>query len=376
MDFAFTEEQMMLLDTTRRFIEREYDFETRRRIAAAEPGISASAWKTLAELGLLALLIPEDDGGLGGGPVETLLVMTALGEGLVVEPYLPSAVLATSAIARLGNDAQRAEWLAPMGSGELIAALAHDEPASGDDPLVLDTRAARVGSGYLLSGRKAVVYGAPHAGLLLVSARLDGEGLALFAVRRDTPGLRLSVYPTFDGHRAADVHLDDVHVPATARLGAEGADVAAALAAVLDLGLAALCAEATGVIDRALATTIEYARTRKQFGQPIGKFQALQHRMADMQIHREQALSMAYLAAVRAADADAHRRATALSAAKVVIGEACRFVGQQAVQIHGGMGVTDELGVSHQFKRLFAIEKLFGSTLTHLERFGRLRNAA
>lgn len=374
MDFSFSQEQTMLLDMTRRYVAKEYDFEARRRIVASERGISDKAWATLAEVGLLSLLIPEADGGLGAGPVETLLVMQALGEGLVVEPYLSSAVLSTAAIARLGNAEQRAQWLGPMAAGELIAAFAHDEAATRFDPLAVETSASRVGDGYVLRGRKAVVYDAPHAGLLLVSAQVAGEGLALFALRPDTPGVRLSAYPTFDGRRAADIHLDQVHTPAAARLG--GADIGAELAAVLDLGLAALCAEATGVLDRTLATTIEYARTRKQFGVAIGKFQALQHRMADMQIHREQALSMAYLAAVRAADSDPVQRQTALSAAKVVVGEACRFVGQQAVQIHGGMGVTDELDVSHYFKRLFAIEKLFGSTLTHLERFGKLRNAA
>jgi alkylation response protein AidB-like acyl-CoA dehydrogenase len=374
MDFSFTDEQNMLLDTTRRYVAREYGFEARQRIVQSETGVSEQAWKTLAEVGLLALLIPEDDDGLGGGPIETLLVMSALGEGLVVEPFLSSAVLGTTAIARLGNAEQRAQWLGPMGAGELVTVFAHDEPTTRFDPLAVATAAARVGDGFVLRGRKAVVYDAPHAGLLLVSAVIEGAGLGLFAVPSDTPGVRLSAYRTFDGQRAADVHLDSVHVPSAARMG--DAYIGAELLTVLDIGLAAICAEAIGVLDRTVETTIEYARTRKQFGVPIGSFQALQHRMADMQIHREQARSMAYLAAVRATDADTMRRQTALSAAKVVIGEACRFVGQNAVQIHGGMGVTDELDVSHYFKRLFAIEKRFGSTLTHLERFGKLRNVA
>lgn len=367
MDFFFTDEQNMLLETTRRFISREYGFQARNAVIASETGMSRQAWSALGEIGLLSLLVPEDDGGLGAGPVDTMLVMSALGEGLLVEPFLTSAVMATSAIARLGTAAQREAWLPAMASGEMITAFAHDEASGSLDPLSISTHATPSGGGYVLSGTKRVIYHAPHADLLLVSATLPNGHLALLAVPRDAPGLRLQPYPTVDGCRAADIHLDQLYVPEAARLGAE--DARPILAEVLDLGLAALCAEATGSLDKILDATIEYARTRKQFGVPIGKFQALQHRMADMLIHREQARSMSYLAAIHVNEPDAEKRRKAMSAAKVVIGQACRFVGQQAVQIHGGMGVTEELDVSHYFKRLFAIEKLFGSTDTHLRRF-------
>ncbi|AVR87054.1 acyl-CoA dehydrogenase family protein [Thauera aromatica] len=384
MDFSFTDEQLLLRDTAARFIAREYGFDTRRAIlgsAGGERGArEAGLWRTLAELGLLALRVPEEDGGVGGGAVDTLLVMSAFGKGLFAEPYLASAVLATEAIVRLGTPAQRRRWLRPMAAGTLIAAFAHDERGTRGDALALATRATRVGAGYLLEGHKTVVEHGARADLLLVSARTDGGGVALFALGRETPGLRLAAYPTVDGGGAADVFLDQVYLPASARLGdgesegeggAEG-DAAEALLAVLDSGLAAVCGEAVGVLERSLDATVEYIRARTQFGAPIATFQVLQHRIADMRIHLEQARSMACLAAARAGAGTAAERARAMSAAKVVVGEACRFVGEQAVQLHGGMGMTEELDIAHGFRRLFAIEKRFGSTQDHLARFARL----
>lgn len=386
MDFSFTDEQLLLRDTAARFIAREYGFDTRRAIlggAGGERGArEAGLWRTLAELGLLALRVPEEDGGVGGGAVDTLLVMSAFGKGLFAEPYLASAVLATEAIVRLGTPAQRCRWLRPMAAGTLIAAFAHDERGTRGDALALSTRATRVGAGYLLEGRKTAVEHGARADLLLVSACTDGGGAALFALGRETPGLRLAAYPTVDGGGAADVFLEQVYLPASARLGegegeSEGegrgeGDAAEALLAVLDTGLAAVCGEAVGVLERSLEATVEYTRTRTQFGAPIATFQVLQHRIADMRIHLEQARSMAYLAAARAGAGTAAERARAMSAAKVVVGEACRFVGEQAVQLHGGMGMTEELDIAHCFRRLFAIEKRFGSTQDHLARFARL----
>ncbi|RJG06896.1 acyl-CoA dehydrogenase [Noviherbaspirillum cavernae] len=371
MDFTFTEEQQMLLDTTRRFIAKDYSFETRRKIRETSPeGFSREVWQGLADLGLLSLNVPEEDGGLGGGAIETMLAMNAIGEGLLLEPYLQSAVLATKAIATLGDEQQRAELLPALAAGEKIAALAHDEHGTRYDWRAVETRAWPVGDGYVLTGHKSVIPHGTSADLLLITARLASIGaqgpLAIFAVPRDLPGLQLSSYATVDGVRAADIALNQVFVPATALLDA-AADTEAKLEEILDAGLAAICAEAVGALDKLLAATVEYARNRKQFGQPIGKFQALQHRMADMVLHIEQARSMSYLAAVRCADPDVETRRRAMSAAKVVIGQACRFVGQQAVQLHGGMGVTDELDVSHYFKRLMAIEMQFGSTDQHLE---------
>ena len=373
MDFTFSEEQQMLLDTARRFVARDYSFETRRQIKESAPdGFSREVWQGLADLGLLALNVPEADGGLGGGAIETMLAMNAIGEGLLLEPYLASAVLATRTIAALGNDAQRAELLPALAAGERIAALAHDEPGTRHERMAVETRAWPVGSGYVITGHKSVIAHGASADVLLVTARLARAGqsgpLAVFIVPRDSAGLRQVAYKTVDGVAACDMRLNQVFVPAAALLG-DGADAEAPIGQVLDFGLAAICAEAVGALDKLLAATVEYARNRKQFGQPIGKFQALQHRMADMVLHIEQARSMSYLAAVRCTETDAAIRSRALSAAKVVIGQACRFVGQQAVQLHGGMGVTDELDVSHYFKRLMAIELQFGCTDHHLEAY-------
>ncbi len=374
MDFTFTEEQQMLLDTTRRVVAKDYGFEQRRKIRETSPdGFSRTVWQTLAEIGLLSLNVPEADGGLGGSAVDTMLVMNAIGEGLLLEPYLASAVLATQTIARLGNDTQRETLLAPLAGGEKIATLAHEEPSTRFDRLAVETRVWPVGNGYLLTGHKSVVAHAPSADLLLVTARLARPGepgpLAVFKLERGTPGLRETAYTTVDGTRAGELWLNQVFVPADALLGNSESDASDAVEQVLDFGLAAVCAEAVGALDKLLAATVEYARNRKQFGVPIGKFQALQHRMADMVLHIEQARSMSYLAAVRCTDSDPAERRRALSAAKVVVGQACRFVGQQAVQLHGGMGVTDELDVSHYFKRLMAIELQFGSTDSHLEAY-------
>ncbi|SNS40393.1 Acyl-CoA dehydrogenase [Noviherbaspirillum humi] len=377
MDFGYTEEQQMLLDTTRRFVGKDYGFEARRRIRESAPeGFSREAWQSLADIGLLALNVPEAEGGLGGSAIDTMLVMNAIGEGLLLEPYLASAVLATRAIALLGSGEQGAELLPALAAGEKIATLAHDEPASRFDWRSIETRAWRVGSGYVITGHKSVV---PHGGsadLLLVTARLAAVGehgpMAVFAVPRELAGVKTVPFNTIDGTRAAEVWLNQAFLPESALLGNgghEAGDAEGALEQIIQAGIAAVCAEAVGALDKLLAATVEYARNRKQFGQPIGKFQALQHRMADMVLHIEQARSMSFLAAVRCADADAAERRRALSAAKVVVGQACRFVGQQAVQLHGGMGVTDELDVSHYFKRLMAIELQFGSTDTHLEAY-------
>jgi alkylation response protein AidB-like acyl-CoA dehydrogenase len=376
MDFTFTEEQQMLLDTTRRFVSKDYGFEARRQIKEKSPdGFSRQIWQGLADIGLLSLNVPEADGGLGGSAIDNMLVMNAVGEGLLLEPYLASAVLATRTLAALGNDAQRAEWLPALAAGEKIAVLAHDEQQTRFDRMAIATRAWPVGNGYLLTGHKSVVAHAGSADILLVTARLgmpDTDGpLAVFCIPVNAPGVHKVDYATVDGVRAGDVWLNQVFVPATALLNGAGSanEAERKLADVLDFGLAAVCAEAVGALDKLLAATVEYARNRKQFGQPIGKFQALQHRMADMVLHIEQARSMSYLAAVRCTDADPVARNRAMSAAKVVVGQACRFVGQQAVQLHGGMGVTDELDVSHYFKRLMAIELQFGSTDQHLEQY-------
>jgi len=373
MDFTFTEEQQMLQDTTRRFVSRDYTFETRRqRLAAAREGkVDRKVWQGLADLGVLALNVPEQDGGLGGNSIDTMLVMTALGEGLVLEPFLASAVLSTRALATMGSAAQKEGMLPALAAGETIVVFAHDEAASRFDWKAIETSAREDNGNYVLNGRKSVIAHAPGADVLLVTARIEGPdqpgAMAVFAVPRNAAGMRIVPVPMVDGTIAGEIVLDEVTLPAQALLGESTDDAESRIADVLDAGIAAICAEAVGALDKLLAATVEYARTRKQFGVPIGKFQALQHKMADMVLHIEQARSMSYLAAVRCTDSDLKQRRHDLSAAKVIIGQACRFVGQQAVQLHGGMGVTDELDVSHYFKRLMAIEMAFGSTDVHLE---------
>jgi len=373
MHFSLTAEQQLLADTVQRFLAQSYGFEARARILRSKEGWSREIWSSMAEMGLLALQVPEAHGGMGPASVETLVTLTALGKALVVEPYLSSAVIATALVRDLGSPAQRESLLPAMAAGERIAVPAHGECGARYDLQRVATSATRTANGWVLRGRKAVVHHAPAADLLLVSARTAGEvdapaGISLFLVPRAAPGVELLPYATLDGQRAADVTLADVTLPPDALLGEPGGAFPA-LSAAFDLGVAALCAEAAGVLQAALEATVEYTKTRKQFGVPIAKFQALQHRMADMLIHVEQARSMSYLAAMHAAEADARERRRAVSAAKVIVGQACRFVGQQAVQLHGGMGVSDEVAVAHLFKRLVAIELTLGDTEHHLERF-------
>ena len=383
MNFDFTEEQVALVDTVRRFVARDYGFETRRAIRATKSGWSRETWQSLADLGVLALNIEEEHGGLGYGAVEAGLVMNAFGAGLLLEPYLAAAIVAPALIRRAASADFQATWLPKIATGEAVIILAHAD-ARGEPVSERDGR---------LSGRKAVVAHGGCADLLLVSARLASGGSGLFAVTPGSAGVTLHSYPTLDGQPAADLILHDAPASRILRSATVGADAAAngtldatldatlnaaldTIEAALDIGLAALCAEAVGILEATVAATTDYLKTRQQFGQPIGRFQALQHRMADMLLHLEQARSMSYLAAMHCTDDDPAARQRTLSAAKVTIGQACRFIGQNAVQLHGGMGMTDELILSHWFKRLTAIEMSFGDTDMHLQRFARLSRAA
>lgn len=363
MDFSFTDEQLLLEATTKRLLANEYGFEQRSKILRSEPGFSRELWQRFAELGLLGLNVPEAAGGVVD-PVATMLVSQAMGAGLVLEPYHSSAVVASHAIVRLGSRAQRERWLPDLVSGRHVAVLAHEEPGAVLEPARLSTRAARVTEGWALSGRKSAVYHAPIADLFLVSARLDTGGAALFALPATLRGIERREFRTVDGQRAADLRFDEVVVSADERLQTTGDQ---ALLEVIDYGTAMLCAEALGSLGRLLDATIEYSRSRTQFGAPIGSFQALRHRMADMLIQLEQARSMTYLATTRALDPDPGNRRAAVSGAKALIGKAARHVRHEAVQLHGGMGMTDELDVSHHFKRLLAFELRFGTTDEHLE---------
>lgn len=367
MNFDYTEEQTALQDTLRRFFARDYGFEHRRAMTKSADGFDRAAWATFAEFGILALPFPEDFGGLDGTAVDTMLVMEMLGRGLALEPYLSSVVLCGSLIRDAGSAAQKEALLPAIAGGELMLALAHFEAGGRYALDRVATRATPAGGGWKLDGAKAVVLAAPSAGEFIVSAR-DADGLSLFLVDAQAPGLSLRSYPTQDGARAADLRLDDVQVGAEALIGPAGGALPLIERAV-DYANAALCAEAVGIMAALNEVTLEYLKTRKQFGTPIGKFQALQHRMADMVIATEQARSMATLAAVRADSTDAAERSRSVAAAKAYVMQSARLVGQQAVQLHGGMGVTDELNVGHYFKRLTMIGLTFGDVDYHLGRF-------
>jgi alkylation response protein AidB-like acyl-CoA dehydrogenase len=369
MDFAFKEEQLQLADALKRWIARDYSFETRRTVVASSEGVSRQAWATLAELGLTALPVPEEQGGFAGDAVDMFVVMQELGRGLVIEPYF--ATVLGAEFLRLGGG--HGALLEQVATGELKLACALGERQSRHDMRDIATRAERDGDGWRLSGEKKVVLHGAQAGVLVVSGRSGGsqrdeDGITLFAVPADAPGVQITEYRMLDGQRAADVRFDGVRVGPDALIGGAGAGWPL-LETALDYGAGLLCAEAVGAMDALFAATLDYLKTRQQFGAPIGKFQALQHRMADMYIHLEQARSMALLAAVRLRSDDAAERRKAVSAAKYRVGQAARFVGQQAVQLHGGMGVTDELPAAHYFKRLSTIELTLGDADHHLARF-------
>jgi alkylation response protein AidB-like acyl-CoA dehydrogenase len=376
MNFEFSDEQQQLHDTVERYLTDTYTFEKFRTVNASAAGWDKAVWAGLGELGVLALNVPAELGGLGFGPLETLSVMGSCGKSLLLEPFLSSAVIATAVLRACADDPAAIDLMTRMASGDAIAVLAHYEPDSRFESQWVTSRARKSGDTYTLEGHKAVVMQAGAADTLLVSARVSGKpaetkGISLFRIPRDTKGLKLDVYPTIDGQRAADVYLKGVEVPAGNRLGAEGGALPM-IEAALDIGLAALCAEAVGIMQALVDATVSYVQSRQQFGVPIGRFQALQHRIADMLIHLEQARSMSYLAALRCMSANVPERRRALSAAKAVVGQSARFVGQQAVQLHGGMGMTDELIVSHWFKRLTAAELMFGDSDTHLQRYAAL----
>ena len=371
MDFEFTQEQQQFSDALRRWMEKDYTFEHRKKILHSETGVSSEAWSTLAELGMTALPVPEEQGGFNGSAVDMMVVMKEIGRGLVVEPYLATA-LGAQFLKLAGKQETLLEQVA---TGELKLAAALGEKQARFDLFDITTTAAAAagGDGYVLNGTKVVVIHGGQADQLIVSARSSGaqrdtSGISLFLVPANAAGVNRRDYRTIDGQRAADIRLENVQVPASALLGAAGQGWEI-LDAAADYGVTLLCAEAIGAMEALNAATLEYLKTRQQFGVPIGKFQALQHRMAEMFMQYQQASSMATLAAVKVASSDPVERRRTVSAAKARVGQAARFVGQQAVQLHGGMGVTDELPAAHHFKRLTMIEQTLGDTDYHLARF-------
>jgi len=371
MDFSFTEEQSMLRDTVASYLADHYSFDQRRAMLAKEPGWSPAIWKAFAEeLGILGAPFSEELGGLGGGPVENMIVMEELGKALVVEPYLGTVVIGGGFLKHSGHP-NAAELIGKIIAGEAIFAFAYAEPQGRYNLADLKTTAKKDGGSYVLNGHKAVVIGAPYATHLIVTARTgggqrDAQGVSVFIVPKDAAGVTTRDYPTVDGFRASEVTLENVKVGADALLGPEGAGLPL-VEKVVDEAIAATCAEACGVLRKLHEGTLEYTKQRKQFGQPISAFQVLQHRMVDMFIQVEQSISMTYMATIKLGDDG--ERAKAAAAAKVQIGKACKFVGQNAIQLHGGMGMTDEMAIGHYFKRSTMIESAFGSTDHHLARY-------
>jgi len=369
MDFSLSEEQRLLKETVDRLVRDQYGFEARQKAAGSEEGFSRDTWATFAELGLLAVPFPEALGGLGGGGLDLMVVAEAFGRGLVVEPYLSTVVLGGALVELAGSETQKADILARVVAGETLLAFSHGEPDGRYDLAHVATRAEPDGGDWRLSGRKSVVIGGDTADILVVSARTAGgigdpDGLGLFLVPRGAAGLTVRGNPTIDGGRSAELVLEGV---AAEPLGEPGTAYPAIEAAVAR-GIVALCAEAVGAMEVACEVTLEYLKTRKQFGRPIGSFQALQHRMVDMRTALEQARSMAILAAARLSG-DRIERERTVSAAKVTIGRAAHHVAEEAIQLHGGIAMTWEYSLAHYAKRLVMIDHLLGDVDHHTERF-------
>lgn len=370
MDFDLSEEQRLLKDSVEGLLKSSYDFDSRKKYAKEKGGWSRDVWGKFAEQGLLGLPFSEEDGGFGAGAVETMIVMEALGHSLVLEPYLPTVIIAGGFLRRAGSAAQKAAHLPGIIDGSKTFAFAQLEKNSRWDLGDVTTTAKKKGDGWVIDGEKFVVLNGEAADTLVVTARTAGgqrdrSGVGVFLVPADAKGVSRKGYPTQDGQRAADITFTGVEVGADAAIG-DPANGLPLVEAVVDDARTALCAEAVGLMDESLTTTVEYIKTRKQFGVPIGSFQVLQHRAADMFVATEQARSMAMFATMAAEFDDAKERANAISAAKVQIGKSGKFVGQQSIQLHGGIGMTMEAKIGHYFKRLTMIEQTFGDTEHHL----------
>ncbi len=372
MDFSFTPEQTLLRDSVAGYLADHYTFEARRAAIASPEGRAPAVWRAFAEdLGILGASFPENLGGLGGDATDVMVVMEEFGKALVIEPYLGTVVIAGGFLTHAQPPAA-GELIGQIIAGEAIYAFAHAEPQGRYNLADLKTTARKDGAGWVLNGHKAVVVGAPWAERLIVTARTGGgqreaAGVSVFLVDKAAKGVVARDYPTVDGGRASEIFFENVSLPAEALIGPEGATLPL-VEQVVDEAIAALCAEACGVLRRLHEGTLEYTRQRKQFGAPIASFQVLQHRMVDMFMAVEQAVSMTYMAHIKLGE-PAPERTKAISAAKVQIGRACRFVGQSAIQLHGGMGMTDEMAIGHYFKRATLIEAEFGSVDHHLARY-------
>ncbi|MCB1453896.1 MAG: acyl-CoA dehydrogenase family protein [Rhizobiaceae bacterium] len=372
MDFDLTEEQSILKDSLDRLLADKYDFEKRKKIMAQPDGCSGEMWNAYAEMGLMALPFAEEDGGLGGSPVETMIVMEALGRALVLEPYFATVVLGGGVLRHGASAEQRAEFVPLVAGGELKLALAHTERNSRYDLNHVETVAKKDGDGWVLSGQKSVVLGGDAADHIFVTARTGGDtrdmnGIGIFMVDAKAEGLSRRNYANQDGTRAAGISLDGVKVPAAGVIGDPG-DGLSIIRRVADDAIAALCAEAIGVMEKLHALTLEYLKVRKQFGVPIGAFQVLQHKAVDIFVALEQARSITLYATMMADSDDEDERSRAMNAAKAEIGRAGQLAGENAIQLHGGVGMTMEYAVGHYFKRMTSIDLTFGDHDHHLRR--------
>ena len=368
MNFEFTEEQQMVRDSIARFVQDDYDWDTRNSIVGSDKGMSEQAWQTFAELGWLSIPFSEEDGGFGGDIVDTMVIMEEIGKGLIVEPYFPTVVLFGGLIARAGNEAQRSSLLPSVIDGSVLGSFAYVERQSRFELADCKTTATKTADGYTLNGEKVVVFNGANATKVVVLARTSGEqadraGLSLFVVDTDAPGVDRFVYPMMDGQRSANLSFDNVQLSADALLGTEGEAMSVVDDLVLE-AVIALAAEAVGCMGTLNAKTLEYTKTREQFGTAIGSFQVLQHRMVDTMMAYEQAKSLLYKAVCEYAEGSDQVVAT-VSALKVLLDRNAKLVYGEAIQIHGGMGITDELDIGHYAKRLMMINAAFGDATYH-----------
>jgi alkylation response protein AidB-like acyl-CoA dehydrogenase len=375
MDFSYTETQDMIRDTLARFLADTYDFDKRSKMIASEAGRDPGVWQALAqELGMLGAAFAEDHGGLGGGALENVIIMEELGKVIAIEPYLQTVVIGGGALKAVGG-AQADSVIPEIIAGNVIIAFAYAEPQGRYDLANIRTTAKKDGAGYLLNGHKSVVYAAPWATHLLITGRTGGsgrqrDGVSLFLVDAKTAGIVRRDYPTVDGFRASEIYFENAAIPADALLGGEGAGIGL-IEQIVDEATVGICAEACGVTQKLHEGTLDYSRQRQQFGQPIGRFQVLQHRMVDMFMEVEQSRSMTIMATLKLG-LPANERMAAVSQCKAKVSRAANFVGQNAIQTHGGIGITQELSIGHYFKRATMIENQFGSADHHYDRMERL----
>ena len=375
MDFNFNEEQTLIQGQVAQFIQRDYEWEKRQNLISSELGFSEKNWKIFAELGWLGISLSEESGGFGGTALESMIIMEEFGKGLVVEPFLETIILCSGLIDSCGTDEQKGEILGQVVAGNMHLALGFTEPQSRFNLADVTTEAKLKDGNYVVNGFKSVVMNGPNANKFIISTRTSGkqtdkDGISLLVVDANQDGVSLRNYPTVDDRRASELTLENVIVPASCLLGSENQGCKL-LEDAIDNATLGICAEAVGAMEVLYKTTVEYTKTREQFGQPIGKFQVLQHRMVDMFMEYEQSKSLLYMATIKNVEGSQDAKKS-ISGLKYQVGKAAKFIGQQAVQLHGGMGVTDELNVGHFFKRLTTIISIFGNTDYHLKRYSQL----